>query len=237
MSRNCLFTVNVGNFLRNYVRDRMLRACDRWDCDYVEIHDSVIPDYASCSKYIGAERLRGYYKILMLDADIVISDHAPSPFSFCTVENVLFAVGDYIQAPNHCQAWIDGPYKIGTYNILTEHPEYNAPAYETFFNGGFWMCVNNTNIRSLFRRALELIPAGHSEIKHTFYREQGGLNVLVHNDPVVKLCLLPETWNHIIPQDCQPVPEYYMNHFGGWAQILLKKLSDDYDAARVGTEA
>jgi hypothetical protein len=226
MSRNCIFTVNAGEFLTNYARKRMLRACDRWDCDYVEIHDCVAPGYPACSKHVGPERLAGYNKILFLDADIVISDHAPNPFELCVEWNVFYAVGDYVQPVNHCQAWIDGPYRLGIQRVLADNRLLIAPPMDTFFNTGFWMFYNNPAMQAMFKRALDLtVPIVRDE-KMTFFIEQGVLNTVAHNDPTVKVSLLPETWNHIIPKDCGPIPDFYCNHFGGWAHEVLKALDN-----------
>lgn len=230
--RNCLFTINIGNFLTTYARDKMVAACDRWGCDFAEIHEILVPNYASCSKYLGPERLAGYRKILMVDADIVISDHAPNPFNICQEDNVLFAVSDYAQEPNHCQKWIDGPYTIGTKWLLEEHPELHPPGLDTFFNGGWWMAVNNPNLRAMFRRAISFLKPEMSELKETFYMEMGITNIVAHNDKRMKICLLPETWNHMIPQDQEPRADYYMNHFGGWAKQLLAQKNQEYEDSK-----
>jgi hypothetical protein len=219
MSNNCLFTVNIHNFLTPYARRHFLAACGRWDCDYVELHHLDVPNYPSCSKLFAPAKLLGYDKILCLDADMVVSLHAPNVFDLCTEPNVLYAVGDY-QAPNRCDDWRRGPYRIGTEALLQQHPTFGAPAYELFMNGGMWLCFQTPAMRAMFAAARESLP-----VAPVPYVEQGTINVWVHNTPGIKLCLLPETWNHIIPQNCEPIPEYYINHFGGWAHDLLKTIS------------
>jgi hypothetical protein len=240
MKRNCLFTVNIkpgtGNFITTYVRDHTLHACQRWGCDYTEIHDYLIPGYSSCSKYLGPERLSGYHKIMMLDGDCLISKHAPNPFDLLQEENVMLGVSDYLQAPNHCQTWLDNPYRLGMAAPLARNPNLKVPSPEQFINGGFWLCVNNDTCRRVFELAKTLLPQHwmlHAGLQRELaYEEMGCTNLAIHNTPPMKLCLLPETWNHMIPQGCDIVPEYYINHFGGWAQKLLKEKSFEYERAR-----
>lgn len=219
MSYNCLITVNIGDFLTQYARDSFLNASVRWGCDFSEIHSVLMPSCPSASKLLGPILFNGYDKIMMLDADAVISDHAPSPFEICNDENVLYAVSDY-QYQNKCDAWINGPYSDGMAPALSKLEGSKQPTYEQFFNSGMWMCIPNEYMIDMFFLASELLPDGAS-----LFVEQGTLNVAAYNHPHTSVSIIPETWNHIIPQDCEPIPEYYINHFGGWAHELLKRKS------------
>jgi len=216
MKYNCLATLNIGQFLTQHSRGSFLAACERWNCDFSEVRAVIKPECPSCSKYIVPELLCGYYKILFVDADTVISNHAPSPFDLCPGENVLCAVSDY-QEPNQCKPWMEGPYAAGMSAALTLRPRFKVPPPEQFFNNGVWMCCPSSDMRALFRSALECLPE-----QCCLWTEQGTINVFAHNSDRIKVCLIPETWNHIIPQDCAAVPEFYINHYGGWAHTLLR---------------
>jgi len=91
----------------------------------------------------------------------------------------------------------------------------------------------NADSLALFDKVMELLPE-----KPQKYMEQGVFNIALHNDPNIKLCLLDETWNHMIPAGEQPIQEYYINHFGGDARALLKSLATKYEhAAKSGPQA
>lgn len=162
---------------------------------------------------------QGYDKIMVLDADTFISDHAPNPFDMCKELRSLYAVSDY-QSQNRCDAWKNGPYKEGMEPSLSRIQCPKTPTHEKFFNSGMWICMPTKHIIEMFDMAIALLPEGAS-----LFVEQGTLNVAAYNHPHISVSLLHETWNHIIPQDCEPIPEYYINHFGGWAHDLLKRKS------------
>lgn len=220
MSHCCLATVNINHFLTSYAKESFLAACDRWGSDFAEIHAVLKPECPSCSKYLVPSLLRGYDKLMLLDADTVISPTAPSPFALCDRTNTLYAVSDY-QAPNQCDAWRVGPYLTGMAAALTWNTDFKTPPPELFFNAGMWMCRPKGNVLNLFSAAAAALPDPCD-----IWTEQGTINVFAHNWSGVEVCLLPETWNHMIPQDCAADLDLYINHYGGWAHDLLKRAGE-----------
>lgn len=218
MEHRCLATVNINGFLTERARKSFMSACERWGCDFSEIHAILKPECPSCSKYLVPRLLSGYENIMVLDADTVISDSAPNPFELAVSPDTLYAVSDY-QVVNQCYAWIQGPFSAGMSPALTKNPNFKSPPAEQFFNGGMWLCHPVDSMIKLFQRAAECLPE-----KCDPWIEQGTLNVVAYNSPDIRVCLLPEKWNHIIPKDCNPIPEYYINHFGGWAHDLLRTM-------------
>lgn len=214
----CLVTVNLNRFLTPRARDSFYNACDRWGCDYAEVHTYLAPNYPSCSKLGILEQFRGYDKILYLDADTVVSDHAPNPFEVCSDLDTLYAVCDYL-AQNQCQEWIHGAYNVGIDPIKINHTSLVIPPYESFINAGMWMCRWNENVRDMFRFSVSLLPEQSPPMV-----EQGALNLAIHNFQKVNLHLLPQTWNYMIPAGCSPKGDMFINHFGGWAHDLLKSM-------------
>lgn len=220
MSRNCLVTINIHGFLTRYSRRSFVSACERWGCDFAEVHQVLKRSCPSCSKYLVPGLFSGYDKIMLLDADTVISPHTPDPFTLCDRDNVLHVVSDF-HGINDSDAWKEGPYQHGMMHALRCKPLFIAPKHQDFFNSGMWICRPSPAIIDLFNSAAEVLPDNCD-----LWVEQGTINAFAHNSDYVKVEILPETWNHIIPPGCSPVPEYYINHFGGWAHDMLKELSD-----------
>ena len=215
---NCIYTVNVNDFVTTLARKRFRSAARRWGCDYAELLHDILPGYSSCTKLAGAERLAGYEKLAFFDGDALISEHAPNPFDLCVAEDTLYAVSD-CQGPNPCDAWREVVYHLGINAGLEKKPDFKTPDELRFFNSGFWMYRKSAKIREMFAVAIESLPKSPRP-----YAEQGTLNLIAHN--LVQVELLPETWNHLIPHNQKLIPDYYVNHFGGWAQPGLRALSE-----------
>ena len=87
--------VNIASFLCQNARESIMAAASRWGADYVEVTTRRLAHgYPSVEKSTVAERLLGYHHICVLDADVVISESAPSIFDaagiggFCAVKDM-----------------------------------------------------------------------------------------------------------------------------------------------------
>lgn len=208
--RTCLFTVNVGDFLREPVRRAFLAACQRWACDYAELRHEIVPGYPTCTKLHGARMLGGYGRLAYYDADVVIAPHAPNPFDLCVADNTLYAVRD-LQSLTDPGFWREKILDWSMQGTIEQFPWMRRPLEQKFFNSGFWMYRNSTMMQAMFEAALGSLPDKPGPLQ-----EQGTLNAVAHNYPGLKIELLPEIWNHMIAGG-DPDPQAYANHYGGQA--------------------
>lgn len=214
---NCVFTVNVGDFVTEYSRRSFREACYRWQCDYTELMHNTLMGYPSTAKWFAADKLQGFKTLLFVDGDCVISPHAPNPFDLCVSDDVLYAVTD-LQAGNPNDLWRESVYRNPIRSILRSHPELTIHPEERAFNAGVMMFRPTVLMRSLFERARNIFP-----VKWTGYQEQSTLNLLLYNSQGLSLELLPEVWNHMVIFENEKLDQNYINHYGGSARTFLKK--------------
>ena len=208
---NCLFSLNIriaawnAGFITDHIRSRFVNACHRWGCDYAELEhfDQSLP---SChwGKLDGPIRLVGYEKLLYLDGDMVISDHAPNPFDLCVDGDTIYCVTD-AQGVNPNPIWLAVIYGSNSEIIRQKFPDYKQPPVEQYFNSGFMMFRNTESVRSVFRQVRDC-SAMDSLVVH----EQTILNTVAYNK--LKVALLPEEWNFVV-SGRQPNPKAYINHY------------------------
>ncbi len=212
---NCLFTLNIANkqgwnaaFTTNKVRTTFISACHRWGCNYAEINHDFNPADKICNwgKIRGPKLLIGYEKLLYLDSDMIISEHAPNPFDLCVEDDTMYAVSD-MQAGNAQLnvIWHDCIYLPGTDKLIEKYPSFARPPPEKYFNTGFMLFKNTDNVRKTF----DLID-GNREFESPTCYDQTVINMIVFN--TIKVKLLPETWNYIVwgrPDN----PGAFINHY------------------------
>lgn len=97
---NCIITLNINNYLCNNARQSMLAASKQWGCDFYEITENLVGNQNVCfNKLVGIKK---YYiehpdidKILYIDADVLIRDDAPNPFTLFLEPNIYAARDAY----------------------------------------------------------------------------------------------------------------------------------------------
>lgn len=213
---DCLVTLNVNGFLQDWVRRRFVDSSIRWDMDYCEVHVPGHPVYPAITKLSIPEKLKGYSRLVYFDADCVIGKDSPNPITLCVDEDTLYAVSDYYDA-NCCSEWETGPYYIGISTGLEKNPCLIRPEHKQFFNSGMWMFFCSESILRVFSLARSFLPENANP-----FMEQGAINMAAYNTPGIKVELIPQLWNRIIPQGSKALPEFNVNHYGGWAHDLLK---------------
>lgn len=212
---NCLFTLNIKNphgwntaFTTDRVRRSFIDACHRWGCNYAEINHDHESDSKACNwgKVLGPRLLSGYDKLLYLDSDMIVSEHAPNPFDLCVEPNTVYGVAD-MQGVNKTlnMAWHDCIYLPGTDGIIARFPDFKRPAPERYINTGFMLFQNTDALRYAF----ELIDANREFEAPTCF-DQTVINMFVHNR--LKVELLPEAWNYIV-WDRPADPAAHINHY------------------------
>jgi lipopolysaccharide biosynthesis glycosyltransferase len=211
---NCLFTLNIKNkqgwnapFTTDRVRRTFISACHRWGCNYAEINHDHNPDDKICNwgKILGPRLLIGYEKLLYLDSDMLVSDHAPSPFDLCVEDDTVYAVAD-MQGPNAelNPAWHSCIYGANTDRIIAKYPSFRKPPVREYFNSGLMLFKNTEAVREAF----DLVDQNREFESPTCY-DQTVINMFVHNR--LKVRLLPEAWNYIVwgrPTN----PDAFINH-------------------------
>ncbi len=213
---NCLFTLNVKNkqgFNTEFVSDRVRRsfisACFRWGCNYAEVnHEPGFEDAKICNwgKLLGPKYLLGYEKLLYLDGDMIVSDHAPNPFDVCVAEDTMYAVRDaQTFQPSDNLPWLDCIYGAGVREIIARQPSFKQPTPERYFNTGFMLFRNTPGARETFALILE-----HRDLEAPTCYDQTVVNMFVHNRMRVEI--LPDAWNYIV-WGRAPSDTAYINHF------------------------
>lgn len=212
---NCLYTLNIKNkqgwncaFTTDRVRKTFISACHRWGCNYAEINHDHNPDDKICNwgKIHGPRLLSGYEKLLYLDSDMIIQEHAPNPFDLCTEDGTVYGV-DEMQGPNKelNVAWETCIFGANVDRMIEKYPSFTKPVLHQYFNGGFMMFKNSDAIRETF----DLVDQNREFESPTCY-EQTVINFFVHNK--LKIGILPEKWNYIVwARD--PDPEAYIHHY------------------------
>ncbi len=210
---NCIFTLNIKNkqgfnteFVSNRVRKTFIDACYRWGCNYSEINHDHNPEDKICNwgKILGPRYLIGYEKLLYLDGDMLVSDHAPNPFDLCVEDDTIYAVTDMQGVNIGNSIWDNAIYGADVHRIIEKHPNFKQPAPERYFNTGFMLFKNGDKVRETF----EFIDQNRDLEVPTCY-DQTVINMIVHNQ--LKVVMLPDKWNYLV-WDRPPDPNAYINH-------------------------
>ena len=211
---NCLYTLNIKNkqgfntaFVSDASRKSFISACHRWGCNYAEINHDLNPDDKICNwgKILGPKLLCGYEKLLYLDGDMMISDHAPNPFDLCTEVDTMYAVKDAQGVNDGNPIWRDCIYLPKMDDIIVKYPTFTKPALDQYFNTGFMLFNNN----EIAREAFDIVGHNRSFESPTTY-DQTVINMIIHN--TMKVVMLPERWNYIV-WSREADPNAYINHF------------------------
>jgi lipopolysaccharide biosynthesis glycosyltransferase len=149
--------------------------------------------------------LSGYEKLLYLDGDMLVLDHAPSPFDLCVEEDTMYAVSDRQGVNIGNSTWEDWIYNANVDKIIEKYPAFKKPTVERYFNSGFMLFKNTPRIRETF----DLID-GNREFEFPTCYDQTVINMIVHN--TLSVVMLPEEWNYI-GWDREFDPEAYIHHY------------------------
>ncbi len=210
---NCLFTLNIKNkqgFNTEFVSDRVRRsfisACYRWGCNYAEINHDHDPNDKICNwaKILGPRLLIGYEKLIYLDGDMIITEHAPNPFDLCVEDDTIYAVADRQGVNIGNPVWEGAIYGADVGKIIAKHPDFKQPTPERYFNTGFMLFKNTDKIREMF----DFIDQNRDLEVPTCY-DQTVINMIIHNR--LNVAMLPEKWNYIV-WERSPDPDAYINH-------------------------
>ncbi len=210
--KECLYTVNVGNVLCDNSRSSFIDAAQRWGCDYMEIIQPYGQHHPCCAKAAGALKLKAYDNLMYVDADMLISQLCPNPFSLVP-SNCMAVVMDG-QEQSKSQWWEEEVYRKPLEVCRNETGWDWHGSIGTFFNTGMMLFSNSYAAREMFEAVIRKLPENS-----TPHEEQAMINLCawLRGSPV----FLPLIWNYIVPPS-GPHPGAFINHFAGDAKPMLK---------------
>jgi len=209
MKSNAMLVINTNKVMSENTRLSMKDACNRWDCDFVEITEHISPRHHASLK-LKAFDFCPHNRILVIDSDTCISRNAPNLFALTTVGS-FYAVKN--QQPHYPTAYnqnvgiaevdirkILGAGKINTTLDIT-HVSQN------FFNSG--VVVVSRNHEEVLSLAYYLFVS----VPMLQWWDQIPLNIAAftilggYND-------LGSSWNYQFPQNKSIVMQN-IYHFAG----------------------
>lgn len=212
-----LLVVNYGNCLCENSRQSMQAAADRWGATYWELNETTqekLPISPACMKCAAFE-LSNYDEVITLDADMVVSSKAPSPFfgpmffpeTLVVVHNGSEERFFDIQQIRSCE-------RFEWEKLLGQEPRLAGVEYVpgTYFNTGM-MVANRRWHSGMFKLALDVCHVDHG----CGWNDQTPLNMAAKKLGV-PLCFVDEKWNYIHPEGLPGFPimqEGFLWHWAG----------------------
>lgn len=201
--KNVIFVVNANNALRNNSAESIEAAALRWKCDQLIINSSDCTLHPACWKTdaLRSSSHHGWERVLILDADTVVSSRAPNPFD--VPEHLMMVVSDrQTHNPARDKAEVD------EWEIITG--TRTVPA--RYFNSG--MILAHVELHAaLFKRAWDLAH----DFPHLCWHDQTPFNVAAQGFDFVHYA--DDAWNFLNPVG--RIPEWrsmtskYVYHFAG----------------------
>lgn len=223
---NCVAVIDTDHYMSSNAQASFHAACARWEVDFVTLRDfGKIPVHMTFWKQLVLNhRLSGYDRVLIMDADMLIRDDAPSPFILYPNKQVVYAVGDrqshYSPEILHTleltvfQHWKHWFMRDG---LMLKYD----PPYSEFFNSGWWLCspayvkpALDDYERWVYEILMPIAAAKKGYPLTQGHCEQALWNFILWNVgiPVV---LIPVTWNRISPPIEDPIMREFVYHFTG----------------------
>ena len=204
-------------------------ACKRWNCNYIQITNSLQPD-TFCDMftklYLPFHTLN-YDRCLYLDTDVFIRDDAPNPFDLFTDHEKIYVVRDLQQED------VDESYKLSFKETQLCGPWYQqckntlqvSVSYEIyrdwFFNAGMFMYTPKLHIY-IFEHIISNLYRIDPCYRNTPPVEQALLNYAFRYHLNDKLSYVSKSWNYIDPPLEKETMEGYIYHFTGLNYSNLK---------------
>lgn len=207
-----IFVVNIRGALDENSRESMRAAALRWDVSMVECTDHESPLHPACWKTMAfstMEKIHGSAprRILILDADMVVSSECPNPFEVFTEQTFAVVTDRQTHNPARDKAETD------EWEIVTGKRE-KIPFY---FNSGFILASYRHHV-PIFNEAATLCE----EHPHLCWHDQTPFNVSLHLAPVpIAVCQADMCFNFQNPcgriRDWQDMRKsgQYIYHFPG----------------------
>jgi len=212
--------LNIGNFMDETCRASLEHAAERWGADFYEITTDKVKSPSGCqwfNKFVQLDRYEWYDGVLQIDADVMVSIEAPSPFD--EWESDKLGVVNEFQP----DAGLVGPTAVfmakGYYNAVVRRWQRQMkmppPPYETYINGGF-MIYNPAAAEPWF----EEIMRWGAKCKYGYngLSDQTILSILAYNEKI-PVQRMGTTWNVVHagmrPKLMGPGMCYNVYHFCG----------------------
>lgn len=222
-------TLNVGGkSLHQKSRASFVDACRRWGCQFVEFTEPLAPVHHFWQKAFAPLSLKGFDRVLQLDADMLIRWNAPSPFDLVPHDHIGVVSSRQFTPPDsdYGTAPLTAGDKAGIW--ISKHRDMcirfwagrmgMAPCHDEFhLNGGFFLYSPEAH-SSLFESLRGVgESAGWSKWR---LPEQAALSVLLANG-AAPATWLPPSWNVVAarqairPQHSTGVMNGWIYHFTG----------------------
>ena len=229
--KRALVTLNIGgNSLHPKSRESFLNACDRWQCEFVEVTKPLAPVHPFFQKLKVYTLFSEPTHILQLDADMMIREDMPTPFEVDPdVMHVVPARAGYclenvpriIQGAwrRSCNVWIDHLAQNG---IDCDMPD----VIYHYLNAGFFLYGSHSFVE-FYEDAWAVGESMGFPTEH--YPEQGLLSVLLHNFDIAT-CWLPGIYNCTAWKKLGLAPmEAFIYHYAGKQEDERRELIDATD--------
>lgn len=194
---NAISVIDIGGFWPAKIRASVEAAAKRWGVDLIVTAEDLLPPRKTrClwfNKYVLLGRLTGYDAVLQLDADMMISEAAPSPFDEHEAGKIG-AVREYQPqyAPRRAKQFWGRPFAHVTkkWAGMMKMP---PPPKEDYLNGGF-LLYNPDSAKVSFDKILEygaMVQWGDTGLS-----DQTIVSILAHNG-VLDVQYMDSKWNAV----------------------------------------
>ncbi len=188
--KTALVTINIGNVLKENARESFIDSARRWNCEYREI--TALPPGAELPAYtkfwlfdlVDADR------IFYIDADAVIRNDTPNPFTEFPDLETLYAVKD--------------PCPFDNLQLEAERAQASLAFsldVDRYFNSGVLILSRSAHAALLLE--LREIQGGW------IWWDQTPLNIMAQRH---KLSLIPPEWNDVWPADVNEMASFIYHY-------------------------
>lgn len=208
LKNKALVVLNIGEkSLCTKSRESFKHATDRWNCDFIEICESLYDCHHYWQKMFVRDYLESQYLyILQLDADMLIRSDTPNPFNL--LEDYTIAA---VKARQHEGMRNIINYREKSINYWSKQANLKPCPDDKHLNAGF-LLYNTQKSEALFDFAKKI--GQNNEWRSRLLPEQATLSVVIDNLQIPTLWL-DKTWNSTYPQWSKQQMINYIYHFTG----------------------
>lgn len=225
---NCVATINIGGILCDNARKSISNAAKRWGVEFVEIKTSKWNDRSpSFMKFVLAERLIEYDRVLYIDSDILIRSDTPNPFElfksdlFCAVMDIH---GNLDFNTDYFREFAE-MFLIRHMRIIKKFIDINLDEMgfiQKFFNTGV-MLFDPKILISIFPYNVDI---SFDILCNEAHYEQALINYYIQRSGI-SIRYLDRTWNRIDP-DISGEMKDYIYHFTGMKCHIVRPFLPTY---------
>lgn len=235
--KRLLVSLNINDYTCANVRDSLLHASERWDCEYIELTENLVgSQHLMFNKLVGIKKLIQTLNpdfIFYVDGDVLIRSDAPSPFELFGQDHAIYAVRDVYDTwtPHRLQVYkidVTDPWLSMVHDFMrwdVNISTFIETSHHWFFNAGVFL-INVATCKSYINIFTDHIPSVpvHHRIEQALWNY-----ILKIKDGIG---YMPYEWNLIDP-NIEGEMTGYIYHFTGMTWNTLKPRLADYNWRRV----